>query len=411
MREEQNNEEHREESEEGTPEPVGHRALSDALRLSFGAVKVAMAILIVLYLLQGFFFVDSDEVKIKLRFGRPVQMSLGQGRGKGYVADSRSGWHYAWPWEEVVTVPLSERSIDLTETFSPPDIASGPSGEQEGLNPKTDSYLLTGDVNIIYLQLRARYRARSDEQGALDYAFRTKPRGDGSDGAPPPEQVLRRIITTATLETVASWGVLDVRRKTREIEAPSGEGTVTIQLFEQIEQNVRQRLAEYEENSGFTTGVELRSIERIEDPEVPRTVRPAFDRYMEAESEKQRMIDEARREANRITANAEGEYAENLAQARSYKKRLISMGEADSTMLKNLTRVYRESPEKASILREWHYQRMIEDLLRETAGSFVLHKPAEGTERELWLQLGQPKSGESENEDEDENENENEDEE
>lgn len=380
------------EPEESGPEPVGHKALSEALSLSFSALKIAMALLVVLYLLQGFFFAKPEEVKIKLRFGRPVQVNLGQDRGQGYVIDAASGWHYAWPWEEVVTVPLAEKSLEIRDAFSPAEMGRNRPGPGEGLNPKTDNYLITGDVNIIHVQLQARYRPRSDQQGALDYAFRMRPMTpeEGEEAPPPPEQVLRRLIIAATLETVSSWGVLDVRSKTREVPAPSGKGTETLELFDEIEKRVRHKLQRFEEQNGFSLGVELAAIERIQDPEVPATVQGAFDMYQQAESQKKRLIDEGRKEANSIVTSADGSKAEILAEARAYKDRLVSVARADAEMLENLTSVYEQSPKKASILREWHYQRMIEELLGEAEGSFVLHKTGEGTKRELWLQLGQP---------------------
>jgi regulator of protease activity HflC (stomatin/prohibitin superfamily) len=390
MSEEHHHPEHEHETpEEETQQPVGHRALADALSLSFTALKVAMAALVVLYLMRGFFFCGADEVKIKLRFGRPVKVSLGADRGEGYVIDAASGWHYAWPWEEVETISLSERSLGIREAFSASQMGQQQGGpEGPGLNPKTDNYIITGDVNVVHVQLQARYRPRSDEEGALDYAFRMKPQEaeKGQETPPPPAQILRRLVIASTLETVSSWGVLDVWKKTKDVPGRAEP----IELFDEIEDRVRRKLRRFEEHNGFTLGVELTAIERIQDPEVPANVQQAFDMYQQAESEKQRLISEGEQEANRITANAEGRQAEIIAEARAYKSRIVSIARADHEMLLNLMDVYRESPKKASILREWHYQRMVEELLGEAEGSFVLHQTGEGSERELWLQLGRP---------------------
>lgn len=381
--------EHEETPEEETQQPVGHRALADALSLSFTALKVAMAALVVLYLMRGFFFCGADQVKIKLRFGRPVKVNLGADRGEGYVIDAASGWHYAWPWEEVETISLAERSLEIREAFSPGRMGQQQGGpEGPGLNPKTDNYLITGDVNVIHVQLQARYRPRSDEQGARDYAFRMKPQQaeKGQETPPPPAQILRRLVIASTLETVSSWGVLDVWTKTRDIPGRAEP----VELFDEIEDRVRKKLQRFEDYNEFSLGVELTAIERIQDPEVPANVQHAFDMYQQAESEKRRLESEGEKEANRITTNAEGRRAEIIGEARAYKSRIVSIAQADRQMLLNLKDVYRESPEKASILREWHYQRMVEELLGEAEGSFVLHKTGDGSQRELWLQLGRP---------------------
>ncbi|MFW6457656.1 MAG: SPFH domain-containing protein [Planctomycetota bacterium] len=406
MSEEENHtQESKTDEEKNTWEPVGHKALADALGVSFKALKVGMAVLIVLYLAQGFFFVDTDEVRIKLRFGRPVAMQLGQQRGEGYVMDSASGWHYAWPWEEVVTVPLSEKNVEVKQAFSP---AQGQqAGEGEGLNPKADNYLITGDVNIIYMQLRASYLPRSDEEGAMDYAFRMRPPEVkmGDESVPAPDELLRRMVMAATIETVASWGVLDVRGKTKEVPAPSGEGKKTVRLFAEIESRVRDKLEEFEDKNGYSTGIELTGIERMEDPEVPDSVKPAFDMYQQAESQKRRLIDEGEERARSIITNAQGRKSEILAEARSFRERLKNVAQSDASMLTQLSSVYEESPSKAAILREWHYERMIEQLLGQSRGSFVLHETGDDTSRELWLQLEQPR-GDGEEEEEEEGDNE-----
>ncbi len=385
-------------SEQGPlPEDVSGKALSDALRVSFAFLKVAMVGLVVVYLLQGFFYVGRDEVRVRLRFGRPVKMSRGAGRGKGYVIDSESGWHYCWPWEEVVSIPLSEQTLDLRGEFwfgrGMPKGQEQPSDEKGGLSVKTDGYLISGDVNIIHIQLRARYRARDDEQGALDYAFRYRggtagqQASEGALGASPtggPSELLRRFLIGSTIETVASWGVLEVRRKRRVV------GTGELELFAEIEKRVREKLRRFEESNGFSAGIELSSIERIEDPRVPEEVKPSFDMAQEAESEKERLKSEAQKMARSIVENAEGEKAKMVEEARAYKKRVAAIVEADALTLKNLLPVYRSSPQKAAILREWFYGRMVEELLGQAKGSFVLHRPSEGSNTEIRFLLSRP---------------------
>jgi membrane protease subunit HflK len=361
---------------------VGHEALADALQVSFRFLKIGMGILIIVYLLQGFFYVSPNEVAIKLSFGRPVKANLGPGRGEGYVLDSQSGWHYCWPWQEVKTIPLGEQSVRLNKAFSRGSDPGGRNQPTGFLNVAQDNYLITGDANIIHMKLRGRYRARSDQQGAFDYAFRIKS----------PAALLEKFIIESTIETVSTWGVLDVRSKRKEviIQTGSGQRLERLALFEQIEERVQEKLKRFQEKNNFTAGIELISIEPIEDPEVPLEVQDAFDMAQQAESEMDRLIQEARREARNITQTAMGNAAEMLGEAEAYKNRLAANARADAAMLENLLKVYKESPEKAAILREWHYARMVEELLGNADRSFVLHKGDENTKNALWLKLGRP---------------------
>jgi len=366
----------------GGPEDVGSKALSDALRLSFTFLKLAMVALIVLYLVQGFFTVGRDEVRIKLRFGRPVQVGRGKGRGRGYVIDAESGWHYCWPWEEWVSIPLSEQTLDVDKEFwygwqdeearkarqrlELEAMKAADKGQELGLSVRTDGYLITGDVNIIHLQLRARYAARDDEQGALDYAFRVRS----------PEELLRRFVIESTIETIASWGVLDVHSKIKEVPPTPQRPGMRRELFAEIQRRVEQKLREFELANGFSAGVRLVAIERISDPCVPEKVKASFDQAQEAKSEKEKLIDEGRREATRLLKEAEAKEAEMLETARAYKNRVIAVAQADAAQIQNLREAYR-TPGLAAILRDWHYQRIAAELLGGSSGCMVLHAPPE----------------------------------
>jgi regulator of protease activity HflC (stomatin/prohibitin superfamily) len=212
----------------------------------------------------------------------------------------------------------------------------------------------------------------------------------GTEQIPAPADLLRRLVIDATIETVSTWGVLDVRDKTKEVPVGAGKGMKSLQLFDQIEKRVREKLRQFEQKNGFSIGINLVGIERIGDPEVPAAVRPAFDMFQQAESQKERLTDEGTEKANSVKASARGRKAEIIAEAKAYKSRIQNIARADAQMLTQLSRVYKESPVKASILREWHYQRMLEELLGEARGSFVLHETKDETSRELWLQMSQP---------------------
>ncbi|MBS3764081.1 MAG: hypothetical protein KGZ25_12355 [Planctomycetes bacterium] len=376
---------------------VGSKALSDALSISFRFLIIGMILLIVIYLLQGFFVVGRNQLAVKLCFGRPVELKRGAERGRGYVLDSESGWRYCWPWEEVVYIPLQEQTLKLKNELWPGDEGGRPSGEGpgQGLSVKKDNYLISGDVNIIGLQLQAKYRVDPDH--ALDYAFRwyTNPESEGQE---PAQDMLRRLLIETATETVATWGVLDVRSKSKTVTSPDTKMKVKLNLFRVMEARLEDKLREFERENGFSLGIQVTSIEPIEDPDVPAGVRPAFDRAVDAESEKDRLLEEAHREADRIVQEAQGRAAEIEAQASAFVSRLVASARADAETLTNLSEVYEESPEKAAILRDWHYQRMVEELLGQAEGSFVLHRPAEGSKRELRLLLGKPMSKSEEGE-------------
>jgi len=352
----------------GTPEAAltedaGGKALADALKVSFRFLKFAMIALVAFYVLSGIFYVDPGEVKIKLSFGRPVE-----GKDGKVVLEPGSGWHIRWPWEEVVPIPTVEKTIDLTGEFW---TGVDPMREAQALPPASplilerDGFLITGDVNIVHMQLRARYRARSDEQGSLDYRFRVKQ----------PEELLKRFVIQATIKTVGRMRVMDVLQERK--------GDVIVGIRDEV----RRMLREYADANGFGLGVELTSIEYISDPTMPGKVRDAFYAYQTAGEEKSRLIREGKKEVEEIIGQARQRKAEIIAQANSYATRLREVARADAEALLKLKKAYDTSDAMAAVLRTWQYNRTVEKLLGQAKDSFFLHPSSDGSRRQLRVML------------------------
>ena len=77
------------------------QALSEALRSSFGIVKLVMAILVVVFLASGFFTVGPQERAIILRFGKPV------GVGDGVLLGPGLHWSFPYPIDDVQKVSIT----------------------------------------------------------------------------------------------------------------------------------------------------------------------------------------------------------------------------------------------------------------------------------------------------------------
>ncbi len=144
------------------------QSLSDALRVSFRALKLVMLVLLVLFLVNGFVFnVDEKEVVVLFRFGKPV--------GEPY----RSGLKFSLPYpiDERVKVPMYQRSLTIddfwlrisdrnkTKNLNELPAKSG------GLNPEQEGALLTGDRALMHLKFTAQYRVRDDAASLKNYVL------------------------------------------------------------------------------------------------------------------------------------------------------------------------------------------------------------------------------------------------
>jgi regulator of protease activity HflC (stomatin/prohibitin superfamily) len=128
------------------------QSLAEALRLSFGILKITMLLLLVVYAFSGTFSVGSNEVALRLRFGdyvgAPGERVLERGT---YLAAP-------FPIEQIVKVDTRPMTLSLHREFwfetggdergkTRDEIRRGRQGP---LNPVRDGSLLTGDMNIAH---------------------------------------------------------------------------------------------------------------------------------------------------------------------------------------------------------------------------------------------------------------------
>ena len=347
-------------------EDTGGEALSEALRVSFRFLKLALIALVAIYLLNGIFWVSQGQMKIKLRFGKPV----GVGPRNQYVLQPGGGWHIRWPWEQVKTISTEEQTLTINRHFwhfEPPGGREAP--QRSSLPPRRDGYLLTGDHGLMHLQLTARYQPRTDEQGALDYAFHVNE----------PDRLLRRFLYESTVEVVGRNTVSETVTEEKQ------------RVLTAIRDEVQQRLRQFQERNGFTAGVELTSLDYTSSPIVPTAVQQAYERARQAENRMNQMLAEAEKEKSTILQEAREVKASLLGEARAYKTRVMELAKADAGTLRELLKYYEQSPEMARIMRERHYERSIQKVLGNSQDAFVLHRSGSDAQRELRVLLGRQK--------------------
>jgi len=140
-----------------TPTAVADSAgqsLTDALSTSFRILKLAMVVLLVLFLASGTFIVDQNEQAIVLRLGKPV----------GGVRDAGFNWAFPAPIDEVVKVPVKQSStvtirshwMHLNDNELGIPLVQVRRGGQ-GLNPMRDGALLTGDRGFVHILWEVTY--------------------------------------------------------------------------------------------------------------------------------------------------------------------------------------------------------------------------------------------------------------
>jgi modulator of FtsH protease HflK len=275
------------------------QSLAEALKVSFGILKVAMFALLVAYALSGTFSVGSNEVALRLRFGdyvgAPGQRVLERGT---YLAAP-------FPIEQVIKVDTRPTTIDLNREFWYEITGGGESkdsfrsGQARPLNPIKDGSLLTGDFNIAHARWSLTYRVADPE----DYITNV---GRPDLG----EQIVRCAVQQGIVQAIAQLPAEDFLK-----------GVVNRELAIGIAQ---RRLDE------MKTGLKLDQL-NLDQVTAPMAVVKSFDNVTTAEADRSQRIVASQQDRTRILAESAGEAAEKLLAVVTRYEQAVEAGTAAET--------------------------------------------------------------------------------
>lgn len=257
------------------------QSLAEALRVSFGILKVAMFGLLIAYLFSGTFSVGSNEVAVRLRFGDYVG-------GPGERVLERGTYLAApFPIEQVIKVDTRPVTIDLDKAFWY-ELQAGKyatadnlrAGRKGPLNPVRDGSLLTGDFNIAH----ARWSLTYHVEDPVAYITNI---GNTDLG----EEIVRCAIQQGIVQAIAQLAAEDLLK-----------GVVNREIAVGIAQ---RRLDDMQ------TGLTLDQL-NLDQVTAPMSVVGSFDNVTTAEADRSQRIVAAQQTRTRILAETAGEAAEAL---------------------------------------------------------------------------------------------------
>lgn len=336
----------------GPPTPIepGHedafdpanQSLADALRKSFGILKLLMLVLVVLYFLSGWFSVKPNETGLILRYGRIVGAAPGQPSSAAILTE---GWHWSWPYpfERWITVPTSEREIPVEFMFelSDEEKASGISGYKfNALSPMRDDYLITGDVNILHASLIVKYKI-TEPADYLTYVYNMPAPNAARSSFPytryPEYTILTNLARDAVIETAARQEALVIRGSKQDEFLLAVASRLSAKLKE-LEQAGAPLGISVDPNTGVLAPKSGGTVEAILPP---RQTQQVFDQVFSAQTEKAVAITKAKSLAQERLLQAAGPDYQQLADAIGEEYRLLlkisaakSMPKAESDSLK-----------------------------------------------------------------------------
>jgi membrane protease subunit HflK len=280
----------------------------------FGAgIVLLVAIVLVLWLLSGFYKVDANERAVVLRFGR-------------YVETTEPGlrWRLPYPIErhEIVdltgvrTVEIGYRGTDRNKVLR-------------------ESLMLTDDENIVSIQFAVQYVLKSPE----DYLFRDRAPDESVKQAA--ESAMREIVGKSKMDYVLYEGREDIAVRAQELM-----------------QTMLDR---------YRNGVQVVRV-TLQNAQPPEQVQAAFDDAVKAGQDRERLRNEGEAYANAVIPRARGTAARLLEEANAYKGRIVEQATGDAARFTQIQQQYRQAP---AITRERLYLETMQQIFTNTSKVLV----------------------------------------
>ena len=355
---------------EGSVFSSGLDTLSKYLRAVFMLLVVVIALLLIwFFTFSGFFTVKPDTAVITLRFGKFQNIYT-------------ESWHWVFPYpvSRIIKVPTNPQYI-VSSSFMPANkalitnrkAATQNGGSPEALKPGVDGYLLTADACIIHTEWRMSYRIVAPKayyENCLTPESPDKPddtfEGPVGEnlGTRGPQTLLKAVLDDCVLRVTAQWKVNDILYNK------------TAQYIDDVQSMVAKRVGDM--NIGInivTVGLDIKSPP-------PQTI-DAFDEVLQAQMD----LDTARKNAEAYAleqnALAQSESANIIAEAETYKKRIVAEVEADGIYFKSILQEYKKSP--SSVIATL-FSQVMADSMSKVKDKFILNSLGQGRQ-ELRLKL------------------------
>ncbi len=254
-----------------------------------GYIKYGLLLLLALWLASGFYQVQPSEEGVVLRFGKYV-----------YTTDAGLHYHLPMPIEEVIKVNVTqERSINL----------GSPDSRDYRNNAFTESHMLTGDENIVDINLTVVWKIKD----AKNYLFSMRSPDETVSVAA--QSVLREIVGQSEMQPIITGDRGKVEDETKaELQRVLDE---------------------------FNAGITIVRV-KLQKADPPREVVDAFNEVQRAKADMERFKNEAEAYRNEVLPKARGHAAQIAQDAEAYKAATINKAEGEAKRFASVYAAYKD---------------------------------------------------------------------
>jgi modulator of FtsH protease HflK len=270
---------------------------------------IIAGILLVVWIIPGtFYFVEPDEEGVVVTFGKFSRITT-------------PGMHFKFP------SPIEHASTPKIKKIRRQEIGFRTSQGGGMQKVPAESLMLTGDQNIIDINLVVQYRVMD----SVSYLFNVRR----------VHKLIRNVSETVVRGIVGSRNIDEA--------LTTGKSAIQINAQEQIQALLNKH----------KSGVQIVTIQ-LQDVHPPDQVEAAFKDVVSAREDKERMINEAQGYRNSVIPEARGQAAQIVRASEAYREEKVSMAEGDGQRFSLQYNEYKKAPE---ITRKRIYLETMEEVL------------------------------------------------
>jgi modulator of FtsH protease HflK len=298
--------------------------------ISFKSIRlIIIGVLALIFLWSSWFTISPEEVGVILRFGK-------------YSRTVDPGLNFKIPFgiEDMIRVPVKRQ---LKEEFGFKTEEAGiRTVYARGGNFKSESLMLTGDLNAAQVEWIVQYRI-SDP-----YLFLFKVRNARQTLRDVTEAVMREIVGDRTVNEIITIG-------RQEIE---------VTVLEQLQEMLKQ----------YETGIKVDQV-ILQDVNPPDEVKASFNEVNQAEQEKEKLINQARSEYNKVIPKASGEAKQQIEEAKGYALERVNHAKGEASRFSSL---YGEYAKAREVTRQRMYLETMDEVLSKVGKKLITDDKASG---------------------------------
>ena len=258
-----------------------------------------LALLLLWAATSSYYTVQPEERAVIKRFG-------------AVIGTADPGLHFKLPYGiDDVQLVKTERVLKQEFGFRTLNSA-GRRSEYAATDLPDESLMLSGDLNIIDVQWVVQYRI----EDPMKFLYHQRD----------PEDTLRDISESVMRRAVGN-------RLGSEVLT-----TARVEISDLAQVETQQAMDKYD------NGIKVLTVE-LQDVVPPKAVQPAFNEVNEARQERERMINEATKQANQEIPKAKGEANRVIAESEGYATERINRARGETARFASILAEYRSAPE------------------------------------------------------------------